>query len=201
MSNKAQIELFHNINYMNMDELKIFCNDIGIPYKIHIEASTGKLKKTSEIDRKGVIIKCIKFYVKTEKINKPTVFPNTVVSSTNKLPASLQNHHHVLYGEYKNLNKKILSLMKQLTNNEFEFGAIAQEVIRACWTKGIAPTYSEFAKLWLSAKNTHNKPNPEWAFLTDRHKGNADSNWKKIRVEKANKAINLLNSYMVDKGQ
>ncbi|CAN5290733.1 hypothetical protein BH10PSE19_BH10PSE19_22860 [soil metagenome] len=195
MNNKAQIELFHHINYMNMDELKIFCNDIGIPYKIHIETSTGKLKKTNDIDRKGIIIKRIKFYVKTGKINKPTVFPNAVVSLTNTLPIMLQSHHHVFYGEYKNLNKKILSFMKQLTSDEFEFGAIAQEVIRACWTKGIAPTYSEFATLWLTAKNSHNKPNPEWAFLTDRHNGKADSNWKKIRMEKANKAINLLNSF------
>lgn len=194
VNKKEQTELFHNINYLNMAELKNYCNDIGIPYKIYIETSEGKLKKTSEIDRKGVIIKRIRSYVKTGKINKPTVFPNTVVSLTNKLPTVLKREHHVIYGEYKNLNKKILTLMKQLTKGEFEFGAIAQEIIRGCWLKGEAPTYSKFAKLWLIAKKAHNKPNPEWAFLTDKHKGNAGTNWKKLRAEKAKKAINLLNS-------
>jgi hypothetical protein len=82
--------------------------------------------------------------------------------------------------------------MKKLTHNKFEFGAIAQEVLRACWTDGYAPTYQKFAKLWLAAKQSHRQPNPEWAYLTDRKKGVAGPDWKKLRIEKANSAIKLL---------
>ena len=77
----------------------------------------------------------------------------------------------VFYGEYKDTDAKMLALMKHLTGGKFEAGAISQEVLRACWTRGEAPTYSEFAKLWLKAREEHTKPNPEWAFLTDRAKG------------------------------
>ena len=85
-----------------------------------------------------------------------------------------------------------LELMKRLTNGAFEAGAISQEVLRGCWTRGEAPTYREFAKLWLMARADHTKPNPEWAFLTDRAKGIAGTDWKQMRIRKASAAIALL---------
>jgi len=63
MNTKQLMELFHNINYMNINELKGFCDDVGIPYKINIESSKNTFKKTSEIDRKAIIIRRIKLKV------------------------------------------------------------------------------------------------------------------------------------------
>ncbi len=103
----------------------------------------------------------------------------------NKLPVVLKSNQKIFYGQYKNKNESILLLLKKLTEDKFEFGAIAQEVIRACWVKGHAPTYKKFANMWLEAKKEHDKPNPEWAYLTDRKNGVASSDWKKIRLVKA----------------
>ncbi len=64
--------------------------------------------------------------------------------------------------------------------------------LRACWTRGHAPTYHEFAQLWLKARADHTKPNPEWAFLTDRANGVAGADWKSIRIQKASTALTLL---------
>lgn len=194
MNQQEKNKLFDCINYMNMSELKEFCNCIGIPYKICVENAERKLQKTSELDRKGIVIARIKAYAKTGKISRPTIFSLAVLSPSNKLPALLKSDHLVLYGEYKNGNDKILKLMQQLTKGEFAFGAIAQEIIRSCWTRGKAPTYAKFAKLWLTAKKLHTQPNPEWAFLADKHHGDADLDWKKIRIKKAKNAIKILNS-------
>jgi hypothetical protein len=53
----------------------------------------------------------------------------------------------VLYGRYKNHDPAILKLMKALTQGKFEFGAIAQEVLRDCWSRNEAPSYRTFARL------------------------------------------------------
>lgn len=192
MNKHEKNELFQNINYMNFSELKTTCDKYKIPYKIHIEVSKNKLKKINDMDRKGIIIKRIKHFVSTGKTQKPTIFPNKVIS-TFKLPSPLQSSHLILYGEYKNGDKNILYLLKSLTDNQFKFGAIAQEVLRECWSKGEAPSYAKFAKLWLKANKLHTKPNPEWAFLADKNKG-FEGDWKKLRIEKAKKALTLLNS-------
>jgi hypothetical protein len=74
----------------------------------------------------------------------------------------------VLYGRYRNGDEATLSLIQRLTGGRFAFGALAQEVLRAQWSQGTAPTFSEFADLWLTARAAHAGPNPEWAFLSDR---------------------------------
>lgn len=196
MNKQQKIELFQSINYLNLAELKKICDKYTIPYKIHIEVIKNKAKKTSEVDRKGIILNRIKYFVNTGKIKKPTIFPKNVLSITNRLPVSLKSLHPIFYGEYKNSNKEILNLMKKLTNDKFEFGAIAQEVIRSCWAKGETPTFEKFAKLWLNAKQLHTKPNREWAYLADKHQGFTGKDWKKLRIEKAQKAIKLLNQFV-----
>ena len=83
-------------------------------------------------------------------------------------------------------------MLKKLTEEKFEVGAISQEVIRDCWTRKHAPTYREFAQLWMRANIDHKEPNPEWAYLSDLAKGTADRDWKKLRTKKAASVISLL---------
>ncbi len=97
------------------------------------------------------------------------------------MPSTLTESDRIFYGQYKDSNPNLLKLMTQLTDGAFEAGAISQEVLRACWTRGEAPTYRDFAKLWLKAREDHLKPNPEWAFLTDRAKGIAGKDWKQLQ--------------------
>ncbi len=86
----------------------------------------------------------------------------------------------------------MMQVLKALTDNQFKYGAIAIIVIRDCWAQGQAPTYREYAKLWLAANAAHDRPNAEWAYLTDLNEGRAGRDWKEVRNKKAAAAINIL---------
>jgi hypothetical protein len=64
--------------------------------------------------------------------------------------------------------------------------------MREFWSSGKAPTYREFAAAWLRASQEHTEPNPEWAFLSDRARGTAEKDWKKLRVRKAAAVLKTL---------
>lgn len=180
------------IYYLNMQELRSFCDEHAIPYLIRYEAQGDRIVKTRDGDRKAIVIDRILHFVNTGTVKPPTVFRLAVVRRERGTRPPVESER-VYYGQYKNTDSKILALMKRLTSGEFEFGAIAQEVIRDYWTRGEAPTYTAFAKLWMRAKAAHTEPNPEWAFLTDRSKGTAGPDWKKLRTSKASRVIALLN--------
>ena len=191
LTTKQQKELFENLNYMNMEEIKTFCRAHKIEYVIFAEYEKGKLKKTRDDDRKGIILAKIKYYLKTGVIQKPTIFIKNVVS-LDDLPTKLTASNRVYYGQYKK-DPRIFALMDKLTGGEFKSGAIARIVLRELWSSGKAPTYKQFAQHWLAAVEAHKAPNPEWAFLKDRHSGTADKDWKKLRIQKAKAAIAVLN--------
>ncbi len=184
-------ELLENIYYLNMQELRGFCDAHGIPYAIYFETGDGRVRKSRDADRKGVVIDRVVHFLNTGTIKPRTVFTQSVVSF-DPMPPVLVESDRVLYGQYKDSDPSLLKLMKRLTDGKFEAGAISQEVLRACWTRGEAPTYREFAQLWIAAREAHTKPNPEWAFLTDRAKGLAGTDWKQVRNAKAAAAIETL---------
>lgn len=188
-------KIFLDMNYLNMQELKKFCNQYHIPYFIYVKTTNGTLKKTNVLERKGMILTKIKKFITTKKIPKPTVFPKNVVTEK-ELPKNLTAKDLVLYGQYKNGDEQILKLIKQLTDGQFKFGAIAQEVTRDFWSRGKEVNYEQFAKLWLKALAEHKKPNEEWAFLVDRHKGLDIKNWKELRNKKANEVMKVLNKIL-----
>jgi hypothetical protein len=183
--------LLADIYYLNTAELRGFCNAQGIPYTIQIESGDGRFTRSKDADRKGIVIDRIVHFLKTGNLKPATTFRKQVVSSKELGRAPLESDP-VRYGEYKNHDVATLRLMKQLTDRKFEFGAIAQEVLRACWSRNQAPTYREFARLWEKAAADHSKPNPEWAFLTDLAQGTAGGDWKKLRNQKASAVLSLL---------
>ena len=187
----AERELVNaDIFYMNMAELREFCDARGIPYVIRIETAGG-IRQTRDADRKGIVIDRILHFLHTGEIKPATIFPLSVTSTQKLVRAPLESDL-VLYGHYRNHDPATLDLMKGLTKRRFEFGAIAQEVLRACWSRGHAPTYREFAELWQSAADAHSTPNPEWAFLSDLARGTAGADWKQRRNQKAAEVVALL---------
>jgi hypothetical protein len=183
--------LAEDIYYLNMAELRSFCDAHAIPYMIHLEKPDGRVVQARDADRKGVVIGRILHFLRTGVIKPKTIFRKSVVASESPDYSPTQSDK-VLFGHYKNHDQAILKLMKQLTAGEFDFGAIAQEVLRACWSRNHAPTYREFAELWQKAIAQHSEPNPEWAFLSDRRRSNTSSDWKRVRAPKAARVIAIL---------
>jgi hypothetical protein len=99
----------------------------------------------------------------------------------------------LFYGQYDKTNRKLIALLKSLTSGRFEDGAVARILAREFWSKGEAPTLREYASAWIEASREHTRPNPEWAFLSDRANRLAVSDWKQLRVRKASKVMKLLN--------
>lgn len=184
-------ELLENLNYLNMDEIKTWCRRHSIPYAIWIETSNGR-RKTPEHDRKGVILNRVRHYLETGKILNATCFPATVVY-LDKPSENIKVTDRLFYGQYDKKSAAMVSLLEGLTDGHFKDGAIARILATEFWSKGIAPTYQEYAKAWVAAKEHHQRPNPEWAFLSDRSDRKDVANWKKLRASKARQVLKILN--------
>ncbi len=190
LTKAKQQELLDDLNYLNMSETKSFCNKHSIPYSIWIETENG-VRKTADDDRKGVILNRIRHYLRTGKILPTTCFPLSVICF-NKPRATIKATDRLCYGQYDKTNEAMIGLLKKLTGGRFKNGAIARIVAREFWMKGIAPTYEEYAAAWLKANEDHKRPNPEWAFLSDRAEGKDMDNWKQLRAKKARQVLKIL---------
>jgi len=60
-------KLFKEMNYLNIKEYQGYCDKHQIPYRIHIEMN-GQLKKTSEKDRKNIVLARMRKFVAQEKL-------------------------------------------------------------------------------------------------------------------------------------
>jgi hypothetical protein len=184
-------ELLDDLNYLNLVEIKSFCKRNSIPYRITIEGKDGNRKATSEDDRKGVVLKRVRHFLRTGVVLKETCFAASVVSGE-PLRGKIAADDKLFYGRYDKTNREMIGLLKELTDGQFRNGAIARILAREFWTRGKAPTFREFAEAWLKATKEHNKPNPEWAFLSDRAKKADTSDWKRLRARKAAKVMKIL---------
>jgi hypothetical protein len=184
-------ELFADLNYLNLGEIKAFSKRHGIPYAIWIETRDGRREKTREDDRKGVILERVRKYLETGTIPDATCFPARVVCF-DQPPKSVKASDRLFYGQYDPKRSGMVTLLGKLTDGKFRHGAIARILAREFWSKGIAPTYAEFAAAWLEAQASHTRPNPEWAFLSDRSAGKETADWRQQRVRKAKKVLAFL---------
>jgi hypothetical protein len=187
-----QKELLDDLNYLNGMEIKSFCNRHSIPYRIAVETGDGGRRTTKDVDRKGVMLNRIRHFLQTGLVLQQTCFPAAIVCF-DPLPDNITGDDRLFYGQYDKKNSRFIALLKSLTNGQFEEGAIARILARDFWSKGDAPTLREFASAWVQASREHTRPNPEWAFLSDRANKVAVSNWKQLRVHKASKVMKLLN--------
>src|ERR1017187_3419364 len=193
LSKSEQRELLHDLNYLNLAEIKQFCKRQSIPFTIAVETKDGARKTTREDDRKGVILDRIRHFLRTGKVPQETRFPSAVVCF-DPLPHELTPDDRLLYGQYDKTSRAMIQLLKELTAGQFRNGAIARILARKFWSMGIAPTFGEFASAWLEETRAHTGPNPEWAFLSDRASKGAVPDWKKLRAAKASKVMKVLDT-------
>jgi len=186
-----QQRLLDDLNYLNMAEIKSFCRRHAIPYRITIETTHGSARTTSEEDRKGIVLNRIRAFLQKGVIPEGTRFCARIVCF-DPPPAELTPDDRVFYGRYDKSNRQMVALMKELTDGQFRDGAMARILAREFWTQGKAPTFKEFAAAWLQAVQEHTAPNPEWAFLSDRARGTARKDWKKLRAKKAASVLKQL---------
>jgi hypothetical protein len=188
-------QLLADLNYLNMGEIKSFCKKHEIPYAIAIETRDGKRRASGEYDRKGVMLERVRHFLKTGVIQEATCFRAAVVCF-DPLPKKLAAGDQLFYGQYDRTNRAMIGVLKELTGGEFEDGAIARILARDFWASGTAPTFKEFAAAWRKAREEHSRPNPEWAFLSDRTDKTAGADWKKLRVEKAKRVMKTLSEIL-----
>jgi len=183
-------ELFKEMNYLNIKEYQGFCDQHEIPYHIHIETNGG-LKKTSETDRKNIVLARMRKFVATGNIEGPTVFAKHVVSFEKLKNVSPATKLH--FGQYDKKNAQFIKVMRSLTDGKFRDGAIARIVIRDFWTDGKAPTLRKYAKAWIVSEVGYLEHHPEAAYLTDRRANGPDADWKALRIKKAKAVLAVLN--------
>jgi hypothetical protein len=190
LSANERHELLEDLNYLNMGEIKTFCKRHDIPYAIYIDSGDGRRTKTSNDDRKGVILKRVRHFLETGRILDATCFPANVVRFDG--PRATRPSDRLFYGQYDKSSSGMLDLLQSLTAGRFRNGAVARILAREFWAKGVAPTYAQFAAAWLQATDNHTRPNPEWAFLSDRADGKDTTDWKRLRVSKAKRVLRIL---------
>ncbi|HYB76448.1 MAG TPA: hypothetical protein VEC08_05780 [Nitrososphaerales archaeon] len=189
---KKRSELLRNLNYLNTTEIKSFCKQHSIPFRIAIGTKDGGRKITQDDDRKGVMLARVRRFLQTGVVPEETYFPSSVVCF-DPLPRKLTPADRLFYGQYQKTNRALITVLRDLTGGRFINGAIARILAREFWSRGEAPTFNEFASAWLRASRGHTKPNPEWAFLSDRANKAAISDWKTSRTHTASKVMRILN--------
>ena len=192
LTRPEQNELLDDLNYLNTAEIKAFCKKHGIPYEILVATADGARKKTGELDRKGVMLERVRHFLTTGTVLPQTCFPASVVGfdAHHEHPAA---GDRLRYGQYEKTNRAMMAILKDLTDDRFKDGALARILLREFWGLGKAPTLEAFATAWLRATREHTRPNPEWAFLSDRANKRADADWKQLRARKAKKVLKILN--------
>jgi hypothetical protein len=184
-------ELLRDLNYLNIAEIKSFCQRHSIPYTIAFKTKDGARKETKDEDRKGVMLRRVRHFLQTGAVSQETCFPSAVVCF-DAFPQKLTPTDRLFYGQYDKSNHTMIALLEDLTGGEFKDGAVARILARTFWSRGEAPTFKEYATAWLRARKEHKRPNPEWAFLTDRADKKAGADWKRMRARKAKKVMKIL---------
>lgn len=188
-------QLLEDLNYMNLGELRGFCKAHGVPYAIYFETPDGQRKRSKDTDRKSVVLERVVAYLKTGEVPPPTCFVASVVKSEPP-PAKLRPQDRLYYGWYDKKNPAMIKVLRQLTGGAFRNGAVARILAREFWTKGVAPTFTEYAAAWERAEaeglGIARGDHPEAAWLTDRARGDT-KDWKAKRVRRAKRALNVLN--------
>src|SRR5580765_2038411 len=177
---------------MNLEEIRGFCSERGIPYRITAESADGKIKATKDTDRKPIVLARVRRYLTTGDVGQASRIPVEIVREE-KPPARPGSRDRLYYRWYAKEHEGVMRLLRDLTAGRFRDGAVARVVAMAFWTRGEAPTFDEFARSWMKAKTEeHRMLTPEYAYLTDVKHQRVDDNWKALRTAKAKSALKTL---------
>ena len=189
---RERARLLEELNYMNLEEIRGFCSERGIPYRIVAEYPNGKVKATKDTDRKPIVLARVRRYLTTGEAGPPTRIPAAIVREENP-PARPGRRDRLYYRWYAKEHQGVMRLLRNLTAGRFQDGAVARVVVMGFWTRGEAPTFDEFARSWTKAKTEeHQLLTPEYAYLTDLKHQRADAGWKALRTAKAKSALTTL---------
>lgn len=151
LSKSERVRLLEELNYMNLEEIRGFCSERGIPYRIMAEHANGKVKATKDTDRKPIVLARVRRYLRTGQIGRPTCIPTQIVRE-DKPPARPGPRDRLYYRWYAKEFEGVLRLLRNLTGGRFKDGAVARVVAMAFWTRGEAPSFAECARSWTKAK-------------------------------------------------
>ena len=192
LTKSEQARLLEELNYLNLAEIRGFCSERGIAYRIVAEYPNGKVKATKDTDRKPIVLARVRRYLTTGQAGQPTRIPAKIVRRENP-PARLQPRDRLYYRWYAKEFEGVMRLLRDLTGGRFRDGAVARVVAMEFWTRGEAPTLEEFARSWMKANaEEHRLLTPEYAYLTDLRHQRADGDWKALRKAKAESALETL---------
>jgi len=192
LTKSEQTRLLEELNYMNLEEIRRFCSEHRIPYRIVAEYPNGKVKATKDTDRKPIVLARVRRYLTTGEVGQPTRIPAAIVRDENP-PARLGPRDRLYYRWYAKEHKGVIQLLRDLTAGRFRDGAVARVLAMKFWTRGEAPTFEEFSRSWTRAKvEEHRLLTPEYAYLTDLKHQRADGDWKALRKAKAKSALETL---------
>lgn len=195
LSARERKRLIECVQYLNLAEMREFCGAHRLPLHIHVRRPDGRLKKTSDRDRKDVVLDRILQWALRGRRTGPTVYEPGVVA-TGPLPSGLTPRTRIRYGQYEKKNAELVEILQDLTDGAFRLGMIARLVLRDFWSAGRAPTLKQFAGDWVRATAAHTSPRPEGAYLADLARGAAGPGWKQVRIDRAREALGLLDELL-----
>jgi hypothetical protein len=192
LTRDEQARLFAELNYLNLEEIRGFCSDRGIPYRILAQYPNGKVKSTKDTDRKPVVLARVRHYLATGMVGQPTYIPAEIVRHDDP-PARPGPRERLYYRWYAKEHTGIIRSLRGLTNGRFRDGAVARVLAMEFWTRGEVPTLEEFAQAWTRAKADEDRLlTAEYAYLTDLKHKRAGTEWKSMRKAKAKSALQTL---------
>ena len=166
LTRSEKARLFEELNYMNLEEIRGFCSERGIPYRIVAEYPNGKVKVTKDADRKPIVLARVRRYLTTGHVGQPTSISASIVREQDP-PARLGPRDRLYYRWYAKEFEGVMRLLRDLTAGRFRDGAVARVLAMECWTRGEAPTFEQFARSWTKAKaEQHRLLTPEYAVPT-----------------------------------
>jgi hypothetical protein len=192
LTKSDQARLLEELNYMNLEEIRGFCSERGIPYRIVAKYPNGKVKATKDADRKPIVLARLRRYLTTGQVGQRTCIPAEIVREENP-PSRIGPRDRLYYRWYAKEFEGVMRLLRNLTAGRFRDGAAARVLAMEFWTRGEAPTFEEFARAWTRSKaEEYRLLTPEYAYLTDLRHQRADGDWRALRQAKAKSALETL---------
>ncbi|GIH04148.1 hypothetical protein Rhe02_22150 [Rhizocola hellebori] len=184
---EQRAELLDDLNYLNLRQIRSFCERHTIPYRIIAGA-----RATADTDRKPVILHRVRHFLLTGEVLDATRLSAGIVRR-DAPPGVLRPSDRLYYRWYNKTYEPVMQLLADLTGGRFHNGALARVLIMEYWTSGRAPTFREFAQAWIAATDgPRDLVSGEYAFLSDLQRGEAGPDWKHKRQQRAQRFLSVM---------